>query len=322
MQAVTLEMPTQAPRPVVNRYARCIEASKRVHWDIDRDVFRGRRPDVDRKFMPDALSRVAELDFLKPAERRFLSQVQGRTYANLFGLIERFIGAKSLELSRDHWLGDQDALEALVRFTDEELKHQEMFRRLELMTASGMPAGYAFLADANELAQAVLARSNWAVLALTLDVEISTQAHYRTSLEPDAQLSDLWTDLFHFHWKEEAQHAIVHELEWRRAHAKRNASERDQGVTDLIDLVGAVDGILAMQAHADAAYFLQHAGRAFLTVEEAAIRDLVLKAYRWQHIVIGVREPRFLEVLRALTTPAQMERIGAALRPILEHVEA
>ena len=67
--------------------------------------------------------------------------MQGRTYANMFGLVERFIGAKMLEISRDHWLGDQTALEALVRFTDEELKHQELFRRIERMVAEGMPAG-------------------------------------------------------------------------------------------------------------------------------------------------------------------------------------
>jgi len=32
--------------------------------------------------------------------------------------------AKVLETTRDHWLGDQTALEALIRFSDEELKHQ------------------------------------------------------------------------------------------------------------------------------------------------------------------------------------------------------
>ena len=42
---------------------------------------------------------------------------------------------KILEVSRDHWLGDQTALEALVRFTDEELKHQELFRRIETHVA-------------------------------------------------------------------------------------------------------------------------------------------------------------------------------------------
>jgi len=29
----------------------------------------------------------------------------------MFGLVERFINAKVLEIGRDHWLGDQVALE-------------------------------------------------------------------------------------------------------------------------------------------------------------------------------------------------------------------
>ena len=60
-----------------------------------------------------------------------LSQIQGRTYANMFGLVERFINCKVLELSQHHCTGDQVALEALIRFSDEELKHQELFRRIE-----------------------------------------------------------------------------------------------------------------------------------------------------------------------------------------------
>src|SRR5918995_3417349 len=128
--------------PMTQRYAKCIAASKRIRWDIDQDVIRGRKFDFDKKFMPDGLSKVHELTFLQPAEMRFLSQVQGRTYANIFGLVERYIGAKILEISKHHWLGDQVALEALVRFTDEELKHQELFRRLEAMLERGMPAGY------------------------------------------------------------------------------------------------------------------------------------------------------------------------------------
>ena len=63
-------------------------------------------------FLPAGLSKVDELEFLSGDERRLLSQVQGRTYAYIFGLVERFIGAKVLELSGQHWLGDQVALEA------------------------------------------------------------------------------------------------------------------------------------------------------------------------------------------------------------------
>ena len=140
----------------------------------------GRTFDFANKFLPDGLSKVGELDFLHPAQARFMSQVQGRTYANMFRLVERFIGAKSIELGRDHALGDQVALEAIVRLTDEELKHQEMFRRLELMAASGMPAGYSFLPDPNEVAGVVLGKSTWAVLARRrLEYSRRTTAQHR-----------------------------------------------------------------------------------------------------------------------------------------------
>ena len=42
--------------PHSERYARCIETSKRMRWDIDEDVIRGRRFDVAHKFLPDGLS--------------------------------------------------------------------------------------------------------------------------------------------------------------------------------------------------------------------------------------------------------------------------
>jgi hypothetical protein len=39
-----------------DRYARCVETSKRVRWDIDKDVIRGRRFDVAHKLLADGLS--------------------------------------------------------------------------------------------------------------------------------------------------------------------------------------------------------------------------------------------------------------------------
>src|SRR6185437_6216559 len=91
----------------------------------------------------------------------FAGQIQGRTYANIFGLVERFITAKLLEIGKDHWLGDQMALEALVRFSDEELKHQALFRRIEKMMAETMPEGYRFDVDPDMVARAVLSKSTF-----------------------------------------------------------------------------------------------------------------------------------------------------------------
>jgi hypothetical protein len=300
------------------RYARCIEASKRIRWDIDRDVIRGRQFDFSHKFLPDGLSFIDELGFLVEREQRFLSQVQGRTYANMFGLVERFIGAKVLEISRDHWLGDQTALEALIRFTDEELKHQELFRRLERLVAQGMPDGYRFDIQPNDVASFVLGKSTWAVLALTCHIELFSQAHYRASIAGADGLSSLFKDVFLFHWKEESQHAILDELEWLREDAKlASSAERDAAVDDLIALVGGVDGILQIQAKADADYFNTVSGTEADAQRAERVRATMLKAYRWQYIVSGAIEPRFQKVLAGVVDDAQMQRIQDALAPLM-----
>ena len=304
--------------PDTHRYAKCIEVSKRVRFDIERDVIRGRTLDVTKKFLPDGLSKVDSLEFLSGPPARLMSQIQGRTYANMFGLVERFIGPKVSEISRDHWLGDQTAFEALVRFTEEELKHQELFRRMERLAGQDMHAGYRFLPQPNDVARAVLGKSTWAVLGLICHIELFVLAHYREAIEPDAELSGLWKDVFMFHAREESQHAILDELEWRRENAKLAPAEHDQGVSDLIDLVAAVDGILQVQAQADSDYFLQCCGKTFDEAQTRRVRDTMLAAYRWQYIGSGVQDERFLKILGGMVTDAQMARIGAALKPILE----
>jgi hypothetical protein len=300
------------------RYARIIRASRRARWDIDADVIRGRSFDFSQKFLPDALAKMDGFPFLNERERRLMSQVQGRTYAYVFGLVERFISVKILELSGRHWLGDQVALEALVRFSDEELKHQELFRRIESMVATGMPEGYQQVADPNDVARAVLASSTWAVLALTCHIELFTQEHYQQSIDPESDLSPVWKDVFKYHWMEEVQHAMLDELEWTREHLRLTERQREQAVDDLIGLVGAVDGILQAQSAADAAYFTHICGRPFTAEEQVAIRTGLLRAYRWQYIVSGVQHPHFGKLLTSMTTDAQMARIQAALAPVFQ----
>jgi hypothetical protein len=296
-----------------SRYARAIASSKRARWDIDADVIRGRAFDRTQKFLPDGLSLAAELAFLTDEERVFLSQVQGRTYANIFGLVERFIDAKVLEVSAHHFFGDQTALEALVRFSDEELKHQELFRRVEALAAKVMPDGYGFPADPNDVARAVLQSSTWSVLALTCLVELFTQVHFKESIERDARLSPLFKDVFRFHWMEESQHAILDELEWAAEDERLGPEARDRAVTDLIHLVSAVDGILRTQSDADSSYFMARAGRAFSSPEQDALRAMFLRAYRHQYILSGVQSTRFTEILRGFISDTQFERVAQAL---------
>ncbi len=294
-------------------YARCIEASRRIRWDIDKDVIRGRTFDFAQKFLPDGLSKVHELEFLTPNEQRYLTQIQGRTYANVFHLVERFVNAKILEISREHWLGNQTALEALVRFTDEELKHQELFRRIEQLACAHMPSGYRFLPDPNEVAKVVLGNSTWAVLALILHIELFTQLHYRESIEPDEDLSPLFKDVFRYHWLEESQHAIMDELEWTRLDKSLTDEARDEAVNEFLSLLMALDDILRSQAKVDAEYFVRTVGRLLSDGEQDALKAGILKAYRWQYILSGAHHPPFVKVLTSLITDTQYLRVQQAL---------
>lgn len=281
-------------------FARCVENSKRIRWDIDRDVIRGRNFDFTQKFLPDGLSLIKSIEFLPEQQAVRLSQIQGRTYAMMFGLVERFISAKVLETTRDYWLDDQIALEALVRFSDEELKHQELFRRIEAMIAAEQPPGYKVAVEPNVLAHAVLSKTSWAVMALILHIELFTQSHYLESIARDDQLSPLFKDIFLYHWKEESQHAIIDEIEWRRLDAQTSAEQRRHGVHEFIELVEALDGILQTQAKNDCDYFCSVFAPTTSESQAEEIRAKLLEAYRWQYILSGAQHRHFLRVLQEL----------------------
>ena len=304
--------------PDTELYARSIAASKAARWDIDADVIRGRNFDLSRQFLPDSLSLARDFTTLTAAEQRLVSQVQGRTYANIFGLVERFITAKLLEVGREHSLGDQNALEALVRFSDEELKHQALFRRINRMMDAVMPPGYRFDIDPDEVARVVLGKSTWAVLVLTLHIELFVQNHYRHSIRTQADLSELFKDVFLFHWKDECQHVVLDELELRRHDAALTDAQRDAAVDDFLALVSAVDGLLQVQARADAGYFGTICGRRVLSDEAVTLEEEFLKAYRWQYIFSGASHPRFQSILFGLITTEQRLRIEAALSALAQ----
>lgn len=176
-----------------------------------------------------------------------------------------------------------------------------------------MPSGYCFDADANDVAAQVLAKSTWAVLGLTLDIELFTQLHYRQSIDADPSLSELFKDVFLYHWKEESQHAILDELEWKRHDAGITAEERDRSVDEFIELVGMIDGILQVQAASDAGYFAATCGRPVDADEVKTIEAAFLEAYRWQYIHSGAQHKKFGDILGGMITEDQGRRIEAAL---------
>ena len=306
----------QTQSTATNRYAKVVEVSKRVRWDIDRDVIRGRGFDPSRIHADRPVAgRRAGL----PRRRRTkaVSQVQGRTYAYMFGLVERYIGAKAMELGRAHALGDQHAVEALVRMTDEEIKHQALFRRLEEMLAP-RHAGRIRLRDrrpqrgrAGGARQEQVGRARADVAHRAVHAGALPRQHRAASEAVRAVEGRVPVPLARGVAARDPRRAGVACARTREL----GAAERDAGVDDLIALVGAVDGILQRQAQADAAYFCAIAGTASATSSASASKPM-LKAYRWQYIVSGAMEPRFQKTLFGCLDAAQAQRIQEALAPL------
>jgi hypothetical protein len=48
------------------------------------------------------------------------------------------------------------------------------------------------------------------------------------------------------------------------------------------------------------------------------IQDTMLAAYRWQYILSGAQHPQFVKLLTGMITPAQVDRLMAALSGLHE----
>ena len=301
-----------------SRYARLLLTSPGDPWEIERHVFRGRTLDFSRKFLPDGLTLLDRLDFLEPDETRLLSQLQGRTYAATFGLVERVIGATALLQAQRHVHGDAAAVESLVRFANDELKHQELFRRLDRMMHARMPHGYTIVAAPEQFARAVLGRSAWSLLALACHIELLAQAHYEQAFESRVDLCPLYQDVFKFHSRDERQHALFDELEWVAEHTHLSAEQRDGAVIDFIALLTAFSDVLLAQSQADTRYYLQAVGRRFSPLQARQVASTMLAACRWQFVVSGMQHVHFRRLLNSMTTAEQCARIMTALQPVMQ----
>ena len=101
------------------------------------------------------------------------------------------------------------------------------------------------------------------MLALTLDIELFTQAHYRASIEPDADCRSCGRTYSCSTGRRSPSTPCLTSSSSSAEDARLSPAERDAAVDELIALVGAVDGILQAQAEADARYFFDIAGTAF-----------------------------------------------------------
>ena len=297
-------------------YADCLKHSYRVNWKVG-DVVDGRHFDRARPWLPARLSGAARVVSLSPTERLTLNQIEMGAYAHLFGFVEESIAPRMVELAREVEPKDREAFDALTNFAAEEVKHMVLFREVRAAVDDALGQPLDLLPGARDVARVVLGKHPGAMLLLTTAIEWMTQLHYLDCFKGDPDLDPFTRHIFKSHWLEESQHAKLDHLETLRAFKGLPADERDQAIDDLIELVGAVDGLLQTQAGLDVDNLERILGRTLPARIRRETQDAVIAAKRYTFIETGVTHPNFQELFGMVTTPAHRHKVEAALGSVL-----
>lgn len=282
-------------------YATCVRNSEKVYWSVDDVLPPDTRLDFTRPFLPEALAGERKLPFLSHEEHLKLNQITGHAYLNLFAFVEEYIIATAVQHAQAEMHGDHHAIRALVRFADEEIKHQQLFYRYLDAFKAGFGHECAVLQDAAAVADVILSKSPIAVMLVTLHLEIMTQSHYTESVRDNETLDPLFARLLKHHWMEESQHAKIDALELDKLVSSATPEAIKKGFSDYLDLISAFDGLLDSQSKMDIGSLEKAAGRKFSEVEAKAIVSAQHGAYRNTFLVLGMENRMFVDVVRKIS---------------------
>lgn len=186
---------------------RSVENSEKVAWSISELLPDAFTISYDRRFLPPNLTGEDELDWLNEDEKLRLNQIWGAAYFNLFAFVEEFITLFTLNAANDASFVETDALRAYVRFSEEEIKHQQLFRKYLGKFQATFPGNCAFLDNARDVASVILSNTKLCVILTTYHLELITQDHYLQSIKTADATDEKVKEILRCHWLEESQHA-------------------------------------------------------------------------------------------------------------------
>jgi len=295
-------------------YDEVLHNSLKVAWKED-DVLRNRDFDYSKRFLPNRLAGVDEITCLDANEKLKLNQIVGNAYCHIFAFVEEYIIPQALEEAQRDIFGAEARLRALLRFAEEESKHQQMFRRSMALFEKGFGITCGVIPGREEVAKVVLGKSRLCSLLLTSMIEWFTQLHYVEHVRAEENLDELFRDLVKFHWLDEAQHAKLDSLLINEIVGPLSLAEREKAVEELLELGGAIDGLLSQQADLDIDSLHRATGRKYTEGEKAEIKKNLQRGYRWTFIVSGLTHPTFMRIVAELTKegPRRLDEAARAL---------
>jgi hypothetical protein len=291
-------------------YAQSLQGSVKHAWTVE-DCFQGRDFDFSKSFLPDRIAGVVNISCLNDHDKRLLNQIRGNSYCHIFAFVEEYIVPMVLDHARRDVYGDETRLWSLLRFAEEEIKHQQMMRRACEQFEAGFGVPCNVVSGREEVADVVLQSAPLTALLLTSLIEWFTQLHYVEHVRADDELDELFRDLLRFHWIDEARHARLDSLVIDEIANSLTLEQREQAVDELLQLGSAIDGILEKQIEFDVEALARAVGRSFSDEETIEIRAEQRRTYRWTFLVSGLVHPNFVQIVDELTV-AGGNKIAAA----------
>jgi hypothetical protein len=292
-------------------YDTCLTGSVTRAWSVE-DCFRGRDFDFDKPFLPERIAGVNAIGCLTDGEKRMLNQIRGNSYCDIFAFVEEYIVPLVIDRGCTDLYGDETRLWSLLRFAEDELKHQEMLRRASEQFQAGFGVGCGLVPGREEVAKVVLDASPLTALLLTSMIEWFTQLHYTEHVQDRADLDQLFRDILRFHWIDQSRHARMDSLLIDEVAGELTTGQREQAIDQLLGLGSAVDGLLAQQIELDIDALQQASRRTFTDPARDEIRTYQRRAYRWTLLISGLQHPNFVRIVQQLTTTGTAKFAAAA----------
>jgi hypothetical protein len=293
-------------------YETCLRGSVKNAWTVD-DCFQGRDFDFAKPFLPDRIAGVSAIGCLSDDEKRMLNQIRGNSYCHIFAFVEEYIVPMVVDHARGDVHGDETRLWSLLRFAEEEVKHQEMLRRACDQFEAGFGVSCGLVPGREAVAGAVLGTSPLTSLLLTSMIEWFTQLHYVEHVRDRTELDELFRDILRFHWIDESRHARLDSLLIEEVARDLTPERREQAIDELLELGGAVDGLLAQQAELDIDALQAATGRTLSEAERDEIRTHQQRSYRWTFLVSGLEHPNFVDIVEQITANGGKKVAHAAM---------
>jgi signal transduction histidine kinase len=292
----------QRPSGLERGYPALVESSERMAWKVSEVFSKDARVDFSLPHFPEAADLVVELAFLTESERLKLNQLRSLAHVNVLGLFAEVSVAERLRHAGSDCSADLSRVRALLRSSEEGLKHQRLFSFYTATFERDFGSPCRTVRNAADVANVLLSHSPFAVVLASLHFTLSTQRHYGRCAQ--ARLDPLVESMLHHQFVEATQHADIDRLELKRAAAGLARVELECALAEYASILDTVDDLLIHEAELSLANLACALERELVAEERALVLASEHRVHRRVFLVTPLADASFRDAVTGLLPEA------------------